>query len=313
MDVHGLPNFFNGEFGTEGIERTIHVGPNAWVGLFAARLANHTQDPEALQWALDIAYWIENGVPHENGAVAMGAADDPHGAPWAHLFYGKQSQLLRIFDRAVTLPAPAKSANRERITQERDRVENWIAHTAFNPVTYSLNRGTNPQGTDTMPALDTVTWLISAIGPRHLMARGIDPDRLMRTAEKSFEVQVQGHPGVDPTDQGEADYTYASDPKGKSDTATRPSTDHHRMIWYEGMGQYVLALSTLAEYAHARREGRTSPSLYGKSPPNDARNGCGRFKELSRRHRLSLCDGRKVFPGWMADSRPMARKGRPLL
>jgi len=261
--THGLPNFFNGEFGTEGIEKTIHVGPNAWVGLFAARLANRTHDPEVLQWALDIAYWIENGIPHENGAVAMGAKDDPHGAPWAHVYstennlsyYGFLTELLR--SPRIDL------ANRERITQERDRVENWIVHTAFNPVTYSLNRGTNPQGADTLPALDTVTWIISAIGPRHLAARGIDPDRLMQKAEKSFEVEVQGHPGVDPTDQGEADYTYASDPKGRPDAATRPSTDHHRMIWYEGMGQYILALSTLSEYSE--HEGRAEQArLYSE-------------------------------------------------
>ena len=41
------------------------------MGAGAARLANATKDPEALQWAMDIAYWISNGIPHENGAIAI--------------------------------------------------------------------------------------------------------------------------------------------------------------------------------------------------------------------------------------------------
>src|SRR5260221_929662 len=38
--LRGLVNFYNADFGSEGIEKTIHVGPNAWAGLFAAKLAN---------------------------------------------------------------------------------------------------------------------------------------------------------------------------------------------------------------------------------------------------------------------------------
>src|SRR5205814_1544443 len=74
--IRGLVNFYNADFGTEGIEKTIHVGPNAWVGLFAAKLANVTKDPEDLQLALDIEYWIANVVPHDKGGVAMGVRDD---------------------------------------------------------------------------------------------------------------------------------------------------------------------------------------------------------------------------------------------
>ncbi len=84
--VRGLSNFYNANFGTDGIEKTVHVGPNAWAGLFAARLANLTHDAEARQWALDVAYWITNTVRHDEGAVAMGVKDEPGQAPWTRIF-----------------------------------------------------------------------------------------------------------------------------------------------------------------------------------------------------------------------------------
>src|SRR5579864_6432294 len=64
--AHGLANFYNADFGSEGIEKTVHLGPNAWAGLFAAKLANTSKDPQALQLALDIEYWIANVLPHSN-------------------------------------------------------------------------------------------------------------------------------------------------------------------------------------------------------------------------------------------------------
>src|SRR4029077_11868437 len=84
--IHGLANFYNADFGSEGIEKTIHLGPNAWVGLFAARFANTTQDTQAMQFALDLEYWMANVLPHENGGVAMGPRDDAFGAAWSHIY-----------------------------------------------------------------------------------------------------------------------------------------------------------------------------------------------------------------------------------
>lgn len=237
--LRGLPNFFNGDFGTEGIEKTIHTGPNAWVGLFEARLANTLKDSEILQGALDIEYWIETCVPHEGGAVAMGPRDDPRGAPWTQIYSTENNLSYYAFLTELLRSPRLEKAERERITAERDRVENWLVHSAIS--NEEVHRGTNPGGLDQMQALDTVTWMISAIGPRHLAAQGIDPFKLMQSAEKSFEVTVGGRWGVDPTDQSEAERVFQQ--------RERPVADNHRMIWYEGMGQYAVALSTLADYA----------------------------------------------------------------
>ena len=116
-----------------------------------------------------------------------------------------------------------------------------------------MRRGTNPGGIDRAEALDTVTWMISALGPKRLAARGIDPEKLLRNAEKTFEVTVGGRRGVDPVDQAEADRTFAELERHPEET-NRPIQDHHRVIWYEGLGQYILAWSALAEDAARRGE-----------------------------------------------------------
>src|SRR5205807_7250393 len=115
---------------------------------------------------------------------------------------------------------------------------------------YVMNRGVNPEGIDRTRALDTVTWLISAVGPERLVKHGIDPERLMQQAEGAFVVQVRGLAGVDPTDQPEADLTYASNPDelGPHREMPRLPEDQQRLIWYEGLGQYINALNTMAAY-----------------------------------------------------------------
>jgi len=127
-------------------------------------------------------------------------------------------------------------------------VENWLVNVAFDSSRGQMLRGINLQGKDTVQALDTTTWLISAVGPRQLAARGIDPFLLMQSAQKTFEVAVDGHIGVDATDQQEANRVY-TELRSHLEDINRPPNDQHRLIWYEGLGQYILAWSALAEYA----------------------------------------------------------------
>jgi hypothetical protein len=234
--VSGLSNFYNAEFGGEGIETTIHVGPNAWMGLFAARLGNTAHDKDSFNLALDIAGWIAHDIPHMNGGVSMGPLDDTGSAPWRKIlstennlsYYALLSELLRS--------SMLDESSRVWISEERDHVSKWLTGYAFDPLAYAMNRGVTPEGEDRIRALDTVTWLISAIGPDNLRQSGIDPDRLMRGAERAFEVKVGDRLGVDPTDKPEADLT-----------------NRTRLIWYEGMGQYINSLNTMASCA--RKQG----------------------------------------------------------
>lgn len=232
---HGLANFYNAEFGGEGIEKFNHVGPNAWAGLFAARLGNITHDAEATQWALDVAYWIANAVPHKNGAVAMSSSDSPN-VPWAHV-YSTENNLsyYALLTELLRCPRLHKE-ERIAITSEWSGVENWLLNSALDRQTGKVIRGVNPRGRDTIQALDTATWFVAAIGPERLAARGIDPYRFMRVAQKSFEVNRDGLFGVDSTDQAEAALS------------GRPAKGGNRLLWYEGLGQYILAWSLVAEY-----------------------------------------------------------------
>lgn len=261
---HGLANFYNAYFGTDGIEKAVHVGPNAWSGLLAARLGNETHDAEATQWALDIAYWIANSVPHENGAVAMATADERGGAPWAHVFSTENNLSYYAFLTELLRCPRLERSQRVAITQERDRLENWLINTAFDRGSYRIVRGISPQGIDKMQALDTTTWFISAIGPQRLAERGIDPFQLMRKIQETFEARVANHFGVDATDQAEADFVYLhAQPQEASEA--RPANDQHRLLWYEGLGQYILAWTTLAEFAERQGKKDLASQLMAKA------------------------------------------------
>lgn len=194
--IRGLVNFYNADFGSEGIEKTIHVGPNAWAGLFAAKFANITKNQEALQWALDVEYWIANVVPHSRGGVAMGVQDDPYGAAWSRI-YSTENNLSYYAFLTELLRSPGLEKDiRAAITLERNRVENWLIYVAYDAAKGRMLRGLNPQGKDDMQALDTITWLISALGPKRLAVRGIDPEKIMQNAEKTFEVSLGSHRGL---------------------------------------------------------------------------------------------------------------------
>jgi hypothetical protein len=247
--VRGLANFYNAEFGGDGIEKTIHMGPNAWAALFAARLGNKTGNTEAYSWAMDVAHWIGRDLARSNGAAAMGPLYGPDGIPWPKVF-STENNISYYALLAELLRAP-KLSNTDRawLTDEKNRVETWLVTTAFDRLAYTMNRGTNPQGPDRTRALDTITWLVSALGPARLQQRGIDPDKLMRQTEESFEVTVRGLAGVDATDQPEADLTFALTDQGVGRTRlTRPIEDKHRLIWFEGLGQYINSLNTMAAY-----------------------------------------------------------------
>ncbi len=242
----GLVNFYNAHFGSEGIEKTIHMGPNAWIGLFAARYANTTRDRQALQLALDIQYWMAMVLPHDRGGVAMGLRNDPYGASWSKIYSTENNLSYYAFLTELLRSPVIDKAKRVAITEERDQVEHWIVNVAYDPQTKTMLRGINPSGRDTIRALDTTTWLISAIGPKRLKERGIDPYLMMKKAESEFEVMINGLRGVDPTDQAEADRVYV-ELRSQMEDINRPGDNGHRVSWYEGLGQYILAWSLLAE------------------------------------------------------------------
>ncbi len=248
--VSGLTNFYNAEFGGEGIEKTIHMGPNAWAALFAATFGNKAQNPEATEWALKVARWCAQDLAHHHGGVAMGPVHGSNDIPWPKIYSTENNLSYYALLAELLRTSALEASDRVWLEKEKNQVEGWLVNVAFDKLAYSMNRGTNPNGVDRTRALDTITWLISAIGPKRLVELGLDPDRLMQQAAESYEVTVGGLAGVDPTDQPEADLTAAlvADEIVPRSAAARPAKDNHRMIWYEGVGQYINALNTMAHY-----------------------------------------------------------------
>lgn len=261
--VSGLANFYNAEFGGEGIEKTIHMGPNAWAALFAATLGRRTQNKEATEWAIKVARWCARDLSHQDGGVAMGPVHGSNDIPWPKI-YSTENNISYYALLAELLRTPGVSdTDRAWMEKEQTGVANWLVDVAFDKLAYAMNRGSNPDGIDRTRALDTITWMISAIGPKRLMERGLDPDRLMQQAADSHEVTVAGLVGVDPADQPEADLTAAlvADDIVPRAGAARSAKDNNRMIWFEGLGQYINALNTMAAY-HEQNDGMGIARMY---------------------------------------------------
>ena len=123
---HGFSNFYNADFGSAGIEKTVHAGPNAWVGLFAARFANRKDNPQALTLALDVGYWMANSLPHKHGAIAMGIADVPRGAPWTRIFSTENNISYYAFLSELVKNKNLDAAQRQLFNAERYAAENWL-------------------------------------------------------------------------------------------------------------------------------------------------------------------------------------------
>ena len=245
----GLANFYNAYFAVEGIEKTIHVGPNAWIGLFASRYHRKTGDRDALRLALNIAHWVMTKVPHDQGAVAMGEIPW-NSTPWDKIHSTENNISYYAFLSDMLAGKGLASSDRRAIESERAGIGRWLIQSAYNRKTGEVIRGFHPGGLDTAGATDSYTWYMQALGPGMLSANGISPLHLMRFAANKFSVVVNGHIGIDCVDKAMAEATYKDDlAKGINDPLwLRPTGDAHRLVWYEGQGQYVVTLQAMARF-----------------------------------------------------------------
>ena len=124
---HGFANFYNVDYVIPGIEKTIHLGPNAWMGLFAARYANRWKDERALHLANAIAWWAMNSLPHQEGAVAMGATDTPGGAPWTKVYSTENNiSYLAFLNELLRSTALEAEQARTRLSTPRSRATRML-------------------------------------------------------------------------------------------------------------------------------------------------------------------------------------------
>lgn len=230
----------------------------------------------------------------------MGLRNDPYGASWSKI-YSTENNLSYFAFLTELLRSPVMDkAKRAAITLERDAVERWLVKVAYDGEHQVFIRGVNPGGKDATRALDTTTWLLSALGPRRLAEQGIDPYVLMDHAARDFEVTVGERQGVDAADQTEADRVYA-DLRNQINETNRPSDDQHRVIWYEGLGQYILALSTLADYAQNTGEHEKAKAYLDKAERLTQEFDAAALKRFSGQKAFAYATPGKFFRyGWGA-------------
>src|SRR5258708_26179639 len=150
--ISGLANFYNAEFGGEGIEKTIHMGPNAWAGLFAAYYGNKTGDKQPTTWALNVARWIAHDIPHQDGGVAMGPINGADGVPWRKVYSPENNVSYYDFLGELLRSADVLPSDRAWLIDEQTHVENWLVSTAFDRLAYPMNPGVNPPAPHPTPA-----------------------------------------------------------------------------------------------------------------------------------------------------------------
>jgi hypothetical protein len=267
--VQGLANFYNAYYFMEGIEKSIHAGPNAWIGLLASRYYRQTQDPKALQLALDMAHWMIWDLPHRGGAIAMGSIAW-NGAPWPQIYSTENNISMHAFFSDLLKVQDLRPWDRAVLETARWRIAYWLTHVMYQTDSKTVYRGYNPQGWDKAGALDSYTWYLCALHPDALQAKGIPVDTLMDEATQKFTGNVGGRPGVDAVDQEMATKTFdEAVARKESNPNLRRPADHHRMIWYEGQGQYIVALQVMAQDAVERAfkgpAGAAREELLGKA------------------------------------------------
>jgi hypothetical protein len=248
--VYGLSNFYNSYFSVEGVEKTMHVGPNAWIGLLASRYWRRTGDPQARDLALGIAHWMIEKVPHTDGAIAMGQIPW-NGAPWDHIYSTENNLSTYAFLGDLLKAKDLAPADRRLIKEEREGIGKWLIEKAYQPQSKTVLRGFHLYGLDRAGAIDSYTWFLSSLRPDVLRAKGIPTDDLIRHAEKDFTVKLDGRPGIDAVDEMMAEATYKDAVKTHYTDLNflRPADGNHRLIWYEGQGQFIVALQDVARDA----------------------------------------------------------------
>lgn len=168
----GFVNAYNVVTGTPS-EEAVHLGPNIWIGIAAARYTEKTGDRAYLGLAEDVARWVMSLKDREGGI--RGGPD----VAW----YSTEHNLdaYALFRMLYTL------TGKEVYRTQMAGTLKWIKDNTYSSQEGRLTRGKG----DSTIATDTLAWAIAAIGPATLAAEGMDPDAIMKFAEEHCLVSTQ--------------------------------------------------------------------------------------------------------------------------
>ncbi|OIO37316.1 MAG: hypothetical protein AUJ72_04760 [Candidatus Omnitrophica bacterium CG1_02_46_14] len=153
-------------------ESTVHVGPNAWIGLAALQYEHRTKNGRFMPLAKSIGDWLIDNQDLEGGLK---------GGPSVN-WYSTEHNL----DAYAFLSMLAKETNDSRYEEAASRALQWIRKYAYSNKTKGISRGKG----DATIATDTFSWSIAALGPAKLKELSLDPEEIMNFAENACEVEV---------------------------------------------------------------------------------------------------------------------------
>lgn len=197
-DGSGFSNFYFTPTGNSGIESTVHLGPNIWIALLALHYDRVTGKDKYVDLAKTIVEWAIK-LPHYRGGVAMSNRDEWR-APWTKVV-STENNIDYYAVLSILLKRARDPKLRKLFEKERFGVIDFLSKTVYDKKTGAVYRGYHEGVVDRECALDTITWLIAAVGIEELKRWGISTEKLIDFAERKFLVEDKGIKGFDFTDK----------------------------------------------------------------------------------------------------------------
>ena len=195
---NGFSNFYFTPTGNPGIESTVHLGPNLWIALLALHYDRESGRKQYQQLAENIVGWAMK-LPHYKGGAVMSDKDEWR-APWTKVVSTENN--IDLYSVLSILESRVKDKKlKADIMKEKSNVRDFLINVAYDRKSGGFCRGFHEGKIDRESALDTVTWMVAAVGMRQLQAWGIDRARLMAFVESRFLVADEGIKGFDFTDK----------------------------------------------------------------------------------------------------------------
>ncbi|MDR1695635.1 MAG: hypothetical protein LBR69_03265 [Endomicrobium sp.] len=225
----------------------MHAGPTVWVAIAALQYTAVTGDLDFLPFVVDICKWVE-ALPHyslkngQRGAASMGFGWGPD---WSKIYSTENvidhyallkmlSDVYAVNDVKIREIFVNHNYSLLNIKREMFDIEKWLVEVVYDPEKKTFNVGANEHGVDTIDALDTVSWMITALGPQRLSELNVDPYYLMQFADENYYVE---------------DTINNTVIRGYDFTNLEGRQKDYRMVWFEGTGFHIIALQAMAKFA----------------------------------------------------------------
>jgi len=156
-------------------EYTIHSGPSIWLAISACQYTYKTGQQQYLSLAKNIAAQMMRLQKSSSDGSIKGGPD----TNWVSTEHNLDAYAL--FNMLYEL------TKQEEYKEAASATLNWLKTVGYNEPEKRFMRGKG----DATIATDTFSWAIAAIGPKTLLANGMDPDAIMEFAERECRVQTK--------------------------------------------------------------------------------------------------------------------------